>query len=450
MASETTRRAVEAVDEAFVVKTAMELTDIYTPTGSEIEAARYLLSRASELGLPAKLQQLTERSGNVVAVLEGSGGGPTLIFNGHLDISHTEEETALPGGDNTFVRPAELAPGYLPEARIVDERWIYGSGVYNMKGSLAAFLACVEAIKRADIELPGSVVFTGVAGEIEKSPVDDFTQDRYQGYGQGTRFLLSHGVTGDACIVGEPTALKVTTGHAGTLWAKLTTRGTLSHTAWVHRGTNAIEVMARVIERLQAWIPGYRSRNSAGGVEPGVNLGAIRGGWPWRASRSPIYCSLYVDVRIMPGQFLADVQEELRDLVSDMAADGISVEMEFVASAPPFWVRPNEGVVEAVEGAHELVVGGPPEHAFQGWGSDAIHFQHYHIPTVVYGPGGRLRTGGEGWTPEPVWKGMGEGEHQHIDDLVTAARVYAATAVEFCSQARQQVIAGRPSQVQEG
>jgi acetylornithine deacetylase len=441
---ETEREAVLGyIDRAVVAQTAMDLTNIFSPTGEEGGVGEWIYRRLKEMGLRSKLQPVTPGRNNVIGVLEGDGSGPTLIFNGHMDISYTGAETASPGGDSTFAQSAPLPGGYLPSGYVVDDKWIFGSGVMNMKSALAAFLHAVDALRKARVQLRGDLVFTAVVGEIEKAAVDDYQGERYQGCGFGAKYLVSHGITGDAAIIGEPSFLQLCTAHAGVVWAKLTTRGTMSHIAFASKAVNAIYEMLPVIEAVQTWAKGYRQRNAFMGVEPGVNVTSIQGGWPWRAGRSPIYCNLVIDVRLTPQQRIPDVQHELRRLVSQLRESGHAVELELLVTAPAHAVDPSTPIASDLRAAHRAVTGSEPSVSYEGWTSDAPHFAHYGIPTVIYGPGGRMLTGGKGVKPDWVSLGVGDGEFQNMDDLVTATKVYALSALAFCGRKR---VESMPSQ----
>src|SRR3546814_20215888 len=74
----------------------------------------------------------------------------------------------------------------------------------------------------------------------------------------------------------------------------------MAHTAWLDRAVNAVDESMTIYNALKDWIVGYRARNVHDGIMPNVNVSAIRGGWPWRVSRVPVYCDLFLDVRLNP------------------------------------------------------------------------------------------------------------------------------------------------------
>src|SRR5207253_440475 len=77
----------------------------------------------------------------VLGTWAGTGGGPTLMFNGHLDTSYSGREPWLQG-----------IPGFQPRGFERDGR-IYGLGISNMKGAVACYVEAVRALQDAGIRL---------------------------------------------------------------------------------------------------------------------------------------------------------------------------------------------------------------------------------------------------------------------------------------------------------
>src|SRR5688500_9541521 len=118
--------AMAHVDQEAIAKLTMEMIDIPSPMGGERDLADYLAGRFRAAGLQTKLQEVEPERYNVFGYLEGSGGGPTLMYCGHLDSTY--------GGDEEGIR--DLGPGYQPKSWREGD-WIYGMGAYNMKGGHA-------------------------------------------------------------------------------------------------------------------------------------------------------------------------------------------------------------------------------------------------------------------------------------------------------------------------
>lgn len=153
------KRALAKVRRQELVQLTCQLVNIPSRTGEEGDCAKFLVDY-EQAGLETSYQEVNHKRGNAVGLLPGGGGGPTLIFNGHLDTSFTGIE------DEDYPATGPLSPGSLPAAR-VEAGNIYRLGVYNMKAGLAASVVAVKTIKQAGIIPKGNIVVTGVAGEVE-------------------------------------------------------------------------------------------------------------------------------------------------------------------------------------------------------------------------------------------------------------------------------------------
>jgi acetylornithine deacetylase/succinyl-diaminopimelate desuccinylase-like protein len=228
------------------------------------------------------------------------------------------------------------------------------------------------------------------------------------------------------CVIGEPTGMRLVRTHLGSVWAQIEVEGELVHTAFARDDANAIVRMTRVIEAIRAWIPDYQRRHTVDGLAPKVNIGAIEGGWPWRASRTPARCRLFLDVRTPPELDLRRVREELRDVLDAFAQrEGFRARVDLYATHPGTSIPADAPVVQEVTAAHREIVGADPVVETANWYSDAATLNRYGVPAINYGPGGRLRTGGVGWS-------QAEGEHQHVGDLVECTKVYVNLILRVC------------------
>src|SRR5262249_20549317 len=247
---------------------------------------------------------------------------------------------------------------------IYRDGWIFGLRANNMKSGLAAVLIAIEAIAAAGIELEGDISFGGVVGEIEKTAVEEFRGIEYSGYGIGTRHLVTHGVTADFALLAEPTGLKVAIANMGAIWLRITVRGTVAHSALANRPNvvNAIAVMHELQRDITQWARDYESKHEYMGERPNVTIAAIRGGAPWRLSRNPHDCSLYLDIRTVPGQSVDDVKRDLRRVLRAFGErKGIPEPAPHVyVSDPPLVLDRSLPVVEALAALQQEVSGEPP------------------------------------------------------------------------------------------
>ena len=185
------------IDERRLVDLALRLVSTPSYTGSEQAAAELMRDELASLGLQVQWQQVEEGRANVLGTWPGAGGGPTLMFNGHLDTSYSGREPWLQG-----------IPGFQPEGFERDGR-IYGLGISNMKGAVACYAEAVRALMAAGVRLRGDVMIAAVAGEIEKTQEGEAQGAEFRGYAAGSRHLVSHGGAADMCILGEPTENKL-------------------------------------------------------------------------------------------------------------------------------------------------------------------------------------------------------------------------------------------------
>jgi acetylornithine deacetylase len=412
-------RALTRVTPDLVRHTLLDLIDISSPTGYESAIADYIFRRLERAGIDASLQHVEDGRPNVVAHLRGGGDGLNLLFTGHMDTSYRGDEPYLHG------------EGFKPKGSFRDG-WIWGLGANNMKSGLAGLIVALESIAQTNIRLRGDISFGAVVGEIEKAQVEEFRGREYSGYGIGTKHLVSHGVTADFALLAEPTSLKICTANMGCLWAKISVSGSIAHSALTNRpGTvNAISVAKDLLNDIEAWIGGFQSGNVFMGEHANVTIACIRGGVPWRLSRNPQECSLYLDIRTLPGQKTDHIKRELRAVLQHYAQKkGIEEPaLEFLVTDPAMVLPDDLAIVDAVSRAQQNVMGEASPPSIRRPGSDAVHLTRYDVPCIQFGPGGRLH-------PEAKGRSMHEvGDHVLLDDVVAATRIYTMSALDLCNR----------------
>ena len=404
------------IDAERLVDWASRAISIPSFTGSEEEMARFMAETFTELGLQVQWQQVEDGRANVLGTLSGSGGGPALMFNGHMDTSYSGQEPWL-----------AHVPGFQPEPFVREER-LYGLGISNMKGALACYVEAVRALLDAGVRLQGDLLLAAVCGEIEKTQYRDATGAEFRGYAAGTRYLVSHGGVADMCLLGEPTEGKVVLGHFGALWLRIRVQGNFIHTAFSEgkRDQNSILRAHRVLEAVQEWIPTWEDdpANAYRGAKAIVNVGAIEGGFGWRVSRTPHHTDLFLDVRVPPTKEMGVARREVLDWVRslDQRFPEYGIEGEVYVTAPGAEIEEGHELVAAIDGAHQAVFGAKPERDVTRWFSDASALTRYGIPTVNYGTSTGLMD-------------VELGENLEIDGLVKTADVYARVAMEVCRRA---------------
>ncbi|MDE3075872.1 MAG: M20/M25/M40 family metallo-hydrolase [Chloroflexota bacterium] len=397
-------RLSDAVDVPQLLELARGLVRIKSYTGSagEVDAAHYLAHQLRARDLAPQLQAVDEQRFNVLARAAGSGGGRSLMLNGHMDTN-----------------PVVLGWTRDPFAGEVEDGWMYGLGVCNMKAALAAYVAAYDAVRRVGLRPRGDVVFAFVVGE--------------QQGGVGTLKLLQEGLRTDYFIDGEPCALSVLTLHAGVVALKIHVLGRMRHLSKMEEAINAIDKMYTVIDGLKRLRFSSDDRPDYRGLQR-VNVSAIKGGMgreymDWRTGIVPDFCTIFVDVRIAPGQDERSVLADVERLLAELRAGDpqLHTEVELIGPPqrhhfPPFEVSRDAEIVGIVADAARMVTGAEPEIGsvapYKFYGTDAAHLSRAGIQGVVCGPGGKKTT-----SPD---------EAVEVDELVNAARIYALTIAAIC------------------
>ncbi len=402
------------IDAERIAELALALAAIESPTGHEAAVADFLEGWLREQGFePRRVCLLPERP-NVVAVLPGTGGGRSLLFNSHMD-------TAIWHGDPRIRDPEQ--PIYHTGWREGD--LLHGHGVMNDKGPMAAWLVAAAAIRESGIRLCGDLVLTMVSGEIGNEPVDEFQGLEYSGKDLGARYLAVHGGVADYALVAEATGFSLGWVEAGKIFCKVRLLGGRSlYTPFVPAdgGPSAVFPAARVLAAWPEWAQAYTARHRyecpGGTVAPAANVGAIRGGLPYAPTRTPEVCELYLDLRTAPGQSPTETLAEVRELLEAAGAEG---EVSLYVHRPGHEARNVEPLAEAIREAHRRVFGSEPglpnEPTTSMW-RDTNVWNELGVPAAMYGPGA-----GSG----------GGGVSVAVTDLHRAALVYAGAALGLCS-----------------
>jgi acetylornithine deacetylase/succinyl-diaminopimelate desuccinylase-like protein len=397
----------------------MDLINIPSPTGQERSIAHYLIDRMRAVGLDTDLQFVDCDRPNAVGHLYGQGNGYNLLFTGHMDTSYSGEEAYL------------IGEGFKPKA-IYRDGWVWGLGANNMKSGLAAALVTIEAIAKAGIMVAGDISFGAVVGEIEKIEIEEFQGSEYSGYGVGSRHLVTHGVTADFALLAEPTGLRIAIANMGCIWLRITVGGTVAHSALSNRPdvVNAINLMHDLQNDIITWTRDYAATHAYMGEAANVTVAAIRGGAPWRLSRNPHECSLYLDIRTVPNQTTDQVKRTLKRILRGFAQRTGAPEprLHVYVSDPPVSLDRSLPVIEALGSAQVAISGSKADPIIRRPGADAVHLTAYGVPCVAFGPGGRLHPDVGSGSMHAV------GEHVFVDDCVTAAKIYLATALDLCNR----------------
>lgn len=341
-----------------------QLVRIPSPSGHEARIGRWMARRLRAMGLEVWLQRVGDRFNVLGRLRVGTGRGPTIMLNGHLD--------TLP-----------LPPGWRSEPyRLrVHRDELVGAEVNNMKAALAAYLEAIRRLQRTPRGASGTVLLAAVVSECDA-------------LGLGTRALLDAGMRAEWAIVGEPTGLAVLTAHGGVTQVRVVVEGRSAHVSQRAAGRNAVEAMVRMLSGLDESVLRHRPHPSFPGL-PTLNIGVLRGGT--LPSMLAERCEALIDVRTVPGMTPHSVRRDLLHVLRP-AARRARVRVDVVLSQPPgfcqqypFLVPATSPVVRAVATAHRRVVGRAPRvgawRPLVFYGTDGSHLARAGIPVAIYGPG---------------------------------------------------------------
>jgi acetylornithine deacetylase/succinyl-diaminopimelate desuccinylase family protein len=380
-AAEAAADAVDA-DEVLRFARALIAAPSENPGGTEDAAAAVASEILADLGADLETIRSDEGRPSVVAMM--GVPGPSLAWNGHLDV--------VPAGD-----PASWA--HPPWAGVVDDGRLVGRGAADMKGAIGAGLAAAAAIGRARVDLAGTLAFHLAADE------------EHMGI-HGTKVLHERGLlVQDSCVVGEPSDLDVGLAERGGAWITATARGKAVHGSTPDLGVNAITSMARFLLRLPEVLPDLEHPLVG---RPSVNAAMISGGNA--PNVVPDRCEVDIDRRILPGETSAeDLLAPFEALVASIRDQHPEVDIGVVCRE---WTDAAEASADsAIAGfAREAVaeeLGRPPRDVgFTGITDARFYLNQARIPTVILGPGS-------------LTVAHTVNESVAVDDLVAAARIYA-------------------------
>jgi acetylornithine deacetylase len=362
----------------------------------ELAASEFLRGFLLQHGIAAQLEEAAPGRPNVVALLSPSGttipsGGKksaALVIIAHIDT----------------VGAGDMPDPFAPLER--DGR-LCGRGALDIKSGVAAM--CAAAIAASDV---GAVKRPLLIAAVVDEECDSI----------GTEALLRR-YTADAAIVLEPTDLRLTIAHKGYAWFEIVTHGRAAHGSLPSEGRDAIRMMGRVLNILDAL-----DRKLAT-VAPHPILGhgslhasLIRGGQ--ELSSYPAECRLNLERRMLPVESAAEFEVELRTLVSGLAARDpeFRATVRGLGSRPAYEISPTAPIVTRVSDAIEKVLGPAAASQLAGMAAwtDTALLAAAGIPGVVFGPSGRGLHGKE--------------EYVELDSVVKCSEVLLETIFSACSE----------------
>ena len=313
----------------------------YTPGASE-SAIDFINGWFEARGLETVGYKGAGPNGELTSLVVRVGSGrPRILLHGHADV--------VPGNEDQF-DPREEG----------DE--LYGRGVYDMKGALAAMMYAIEDLDKI-----------GCDATVELLIVPD--EEREYGGRTGAEILIEHGHTGDFLITGEPTDFHIGVQAKGVLDLRITIYGKSAHGSQPWLGKNAVLLAYEHYRQLQA-LP-FAGARSEFFPYPSINMARIIGGDV--INRVPDRATYDLDIRYLPDQDPKEILRQVRSI--DMPA-----EVEILFTREPTYVSRKNPYVKALREVAERHFPGNPLSVGRHGASDVIYFQRAGVPGVEFGP----------------------------------------------------------------
>ncbi|MDE2790122.1 MAG: M20/M25/M40 family metallo-hydrolase [Paracoccaceae bacterium] len=395
------------IDEAACLDTLSELVrhKSYSETPGERKLAERMVDTMRSLGLEAELQPVEDGRFNAIGVWRGTGAGNggSLLFNGHLDTNPaTEGWTVDPWGG------------------LVDDDFVYGIGVSNMKAGDAASLCAVRSLVEAGLKPRGDVILTYVVGELQG--------------GVGTLAAIKQGIRADYFINSEPTDLQALTMHAAAFVFHIELEGVTRHMSKREEAVDAIRAACALVPKLTELTFSDAPSDEVRSINR-VHVGTIRGALSrkfheWRAPQVADFVRMSGSGRYGPGQTESQATADIRSVLDQLEAEwpGLKSRVwtetrDSKPAMPAFEVSRDSPIVTALNAAYSTIRGTaqptgtitPPGF----YGTDAGHlYAEGGMEGVVCGPGGRYNT-----MPD---------ERVDRDDYLDMIRIYMLTICDIC------------------
>ncbi len=357
--------------------------DLVPGAAGEAEIAKYVTHWLEDAGLEVHLHESAPNRPNVVAIARGSGGGKTLLLNGHMDT----------------VGVADMPNALQPEVR---HGCLYGRGAYDMKGGLAACMVAIADAKK--INLRGDVILSAVVDEE---------------FAGGGTMTIAENYRADGAIVAEATHLQLIVAHRGFVWLEVETTGVAAHGSRPDLGVDAIMKMGPVLTGLDAlhqWLQNRTPHPRLGHAS--LHASIIQGGREW--STYPERCVLSIERRTLPGETPESVKSEVEGILRQISLgdSAFKATVRGGLSRSPLETPEDAAIVQALNAAGAGVLNRPLELTGVPYWTDAATLWEAGIPSVLFGPSGSGAHAREEWV--------------ELDSVATCAEIYLETSKRFC------------------
>lgn len=379
------------------------------PPAEEEAISMLVAGKLEALGMAVSKHAAQPHRPNIVGVLKGRDGAPSLILNDHLDtypvvepqkwhMTNFDPFNATRHGDLLFAR-----------------------GTSDTRGNLAASLLAVQALVEAGIMLDGTLICC-------------YTVDEERNGTEGSVYMLQQiGLHADYEITAEPTAwgdssgdwgMNLSVANSGHCLIEITVDGAKSHIWRPDISVNAIVEAGKLLPKLQAMAFTHVPAKFMGHTPPCCSVVRIRGGLPGEMQFSPDACTITLAVvGIVPGMTLAsviaDIEQTARDAFAGINTIGFSVRQVpgslFVNATEP--VPIDQEPCTSLRAVYRRLMGREPGVNRKNAFNDTIRFREAGINAVTFGPGE------DGWAVD--------NESISITKAVMATRIYALTIMQI-------------------
>jgi acetylornithine deacetylase/succinyl-diaminopimelate desuccinylase-like protein len=304
-----------------------------------------------------EVHRLEKDSGrvSVVGVGKGSGGGRSLMFNGHIDTVTLESYE----GD--------------PLSGCIHDNSVFGRGSFDMKAGVAASM--IAAVKAHRSGIRGDIIVAAVADEEDGSI--------------GTMELLDAGWQADGAIISEPSHLQVTLSHRGFAWFDIDIIGKAAHGSRPELGVDAIIYAGYFLVELDK----HAKELAAGPWDPLLGVGTVHAslisGGEERSSY-PALCTISIERRTVAGETVVVVEEQLRGILDGLAArlPGFTYHLRNSLSRSSFQADGEDVLTKIVLKEAETILGHPPIIRVEPFWTDAALLAERGIPVLLFGVDG--------------------------------------------------------------
>jgi len=324
--------------------------DSSNPPGNERACAESVGARLEAGGFSVERYEFADRRTSLVARIGGNADRPPLCFTGHLDV--------VPTGAVLWKRD--------PFAGEVDGDRLYGRGTSDMKGGVAAMVVAALASAKRLVRSPGLILVL-TAGE--ETGCD------------GAADLARRGVLGraGAIVVGEPTSNAPYLAHKGCFRFRCVTHGVTAHSSMPELGDNAIYKAVHAIDALARFDFAEPDHPVLG--RPTLVVSQMSGGM--NINSVPDRAEFSVDVRLIPGQEVAQLRRQFQATMGD------TVTIEPIIEMPSVFTGPDNDWIQSVFTRAQEIAGAAPATRSAPYFTDAsvLHAAYAGPSTVILGPG---------------------------------------------------------------